>query len=185
VRRAAALAAAALLTACGGEAGSTHAPAGGATPPPAALFKDGLLYAAVKARLAGADIDSTTRVSVIVSDGVVTLRGAVKDAATKRSEVELVRRMRGVSWVNDELRVGRFGRSAAQAVSDVALTAAVESALVAQTGVNVTGIRVSAASGRVTLAGNASTGAIKSTLLDAARHTPGVRNVVDRIAVKQ
>lgn len=168
---------------CGGS-GDSHQPASGPTLPPAGVFKDGLLYAAVKARLAGNDIDSTTRISVVVHDGVVTLSGTVKDAATKAREANLVRKMRGVKAVNDELRVGRVGPSAAQTVNDAALVAAVEAALTAQTGVNVTGIKVSADAGAVTLSGHANTAAIKSTLVDAARHTPGVRNVVDRITVK-
>jgi osmotically-inducible protein OsmY len=183
VRRAFALAALIALVACGG-GGDSRQTESGPTMPPAAMFKDGLLYAAVKARLAGSDIDSTTRISVVVHDGVVTLRGAVKDAATKEREVNLVRKMRGVKSVNDEIRVGHVGPSAAQTVSDAALVAAVEAELTAQTGVNVAGVKVQASAGTVTLSGHASTAAIKSTLLEAARHAPGVRNVVDRIAVK-
>jgi osmotically-inducible protein OsmY len=183
VKRALALAAAIVLASCGG-GGDTRQTESGPTMAPVAIFKDGLLYAAVKARLAGSDIDSTTRISVIVHDGVVTLRGAVKDAATKEHEVNLVRKMRGVKAVNDEIRVGRVGPSAAQTVSDAALVAAVEAQLAAQAGVNVAGIKVRASAGTVTLSGHASTEAIKSTLVEAARHAPGVRNVVDRIAVK-
>jgi osmotically-inducible protein OsmY len=154
-------------------------------------FKDGLLYAAVKARLAGTDIDSTTRISVIVHDGVVTLRGRVKDGATREREVKLVRAMRGIADVNDELLLGHVGPSAAQTVGaaartvgDAALIAAVESALAEQTGINVAGIAVHADAGTVTLGGHAPTAAIRSTAVAAARKTPGVRNVVDRIAVK-
>jgi osmotically-inducible protein OsmY len=112
------------------------------------------------------------------------LSGTVKDAAAKDHEVALVRRMRGVKAVNDELRIGHVGPSAAQTVGDAALVAAVEAELTAQAGVNVTTIKVDASAGNVTLSGHAATAAIKSTLVDAARHTPGVRNVVDRIAVK-
>jgi len=183
VKRWAVCTAVVLLCACS-RGGGTQAPASGPTLPSAGAFKDGLLYAAVKARLAGSDIDSTTRISVMVRGGVVTLRGTVKDFATKEREVKLVRGMRGIAGVNDELRVGRVGPSAAQTVSNVELVAAVTGALVAQTGVNVGGIRVRADAGTVTLVGHAPTAAIKATLLAAARKTPGVRNVVDRIAVR-
>lgn len=185
MRRTAALTVAILLSACG-HGGDTKAPVQVPTLPPGGAMKDDLLHAAVKARLAGSDIDSTTRISVIVSNGVVTLRGGVKDLATKEREVKLVREMRGVKSVNDELRVGHVGRSLAQTVRDAGLVAAVASSLTAQTGVNVSGItvRADAEAGVVTLAGHAPTAAIKSTLVAAARHTPGVRNVVDRIAVK-
>jgi osmotically-inducible protein OsmY len=183
VKRAAALAALLALAGCG-SGGDSRQPDSGPTLPPAEVFKDGLLYAAVKARLAGSDIDSTTRISVVVHDGVVTLSGTVKDAATQEREVNLVRKMRGVKSVNNELRVGRVGKSAAETVSDAALVAAVEAELTAQAGVNVTGIKVSANAGNVTLSGHAPTAAIRSTLVDAARHAPGVRNVVDRIEVR-
>ncbi|MGD0473576.1 MAG: BON domain-containing protein [Candidatus Velthaea sp.] len=183
MKRPAALAAILVLTACGGSSDSRQ-PDNGPTLPPAGLFKDGLLYAAVKARLAGTDIDSTTRISVVVHDGVVTLSGTVKDAATRDREVNLVRRMHAVKAVNDEVRVGQVGPSAAQTVGDAALDAAVEAELTAQGGVNVAGVKVDVNAGTVTLSGHASTAAVKSTLLEAARQTPGVHDVVDRIAVK-
>jgi osmotically-inducible protein OsmY len=183
VKRAALLTTLLVLAGCG-SGGDSRQPDDGPTLSPTGVFKDGLLYAAVKARLAGSDIDSTTRISVVVHDGVVTLSGAVKDAATRERELNLVRRMRGVKSVNDELHVGRVGPSAAQTVSDAALVAAVEAELTAQAGINVTGIKVSADAGNVTLSGRAPTAAIKSTLVEAARHAPGVRNVVDRVAVK-
>lgn len=175
----------ALLCACTGTSSGTHEPQNFPTLPPGGAFHDGLLYAAIKARLAGTDIDSTTRVSVIVRNGVVTLRGTVADAATKEREAKSVRSMRGVKAVNDELRVGHVGPGAAQALTNAAIVAGVESALTAQAGINVTSVRVTADAGRVTLAGTAPTAAIKSTLLRSARRAPGVRNVVDRITVKE
>lgn len=127
MRRSAALAAALLLSACGGGRGSddTHAPAAAPTLPPTGAFKDALLYAAVKARLAGFDIDSTSRISVRVHSGVVTLSGVVKDAATKAREVKLVRAMRGIKGVDDQLYVGHAGPGAAP-VSNARLFAADE-----------------------------------------------------------
>ena len=165
--------------------GDTHgAPQAGPTLPPVSAFRDGLLYAAIKARLAGTDIDSTTRVSVAVHDGHVTLSGIIKNQQSKERDVTLVRRMRGVKSVDDQLRVGRVGPSAAQVVGDAAIVAAVASALAAQTGINVAGVRIRADNGTVTLAGHAATAALKSTMIAAAKKTPGVRNVVDRIAVR-
>jgi osmotically-inducible protein OsmY len=181
--RAFALAGAILVSAC--SSGDSHAPADQATIAPTTLLRDGLIYAAVKARLAGADIDSATRISVAVHDDVVTLRGIVKDDAARQRDVHLVSGMRGVARVDDQLRIGHVGPSTAQTVRDVALVAAVESALTAQAGINVARIKVTAAAGRVSLSGTAPTAAIKSTLVAAAEHTPGVRNVVDAIVVKQ
>jgi osmotically-inducible protein OsmY len=185
MKRAAAFTALVAVGACG-HASTAQAPSGLPTLPPGGAFKDGLLYAAVKARLAGNDIDSTTRISVRVNNGVVTLSGAVKDLATKAREVKLVREMRGIKGVNDQLRVGHVGPSAAQTVRNAGLVAAVASVLTAQTGVNVASVTIhaDADAGSVTLGGRAATAAIKSTLIAAARKTPGVRNVVDRITVK-
>ena len=172
-----------LASAC--NSGNSQATGDEPTVAPATVIRDNLMYAAVKARLAASDIDSTTRISVAVHDGVVRLRGVVKDEATRERDAHLIADMRGVKRVDDQLRVGRVGPSAAQTVGNVALVAAVESALAAQTGINVARIKVSAEAGRVTLSGDAPTAAIKSTLLAAAEHTPGVRNVVDRIAVRE
>lgn len=173
-----------VLSACTSSGDRTRGPDSGATLAPGAVIRDGLLYAAVKAKLAGMDIDSTTRVSVAVHAGEVTLTGHVQDGATKARDVKLVREIRGVTAVDDRLVVGRVGPSTAQAVGDAALVAAVASALAAQTGVNVTGVRIRAAAGTVTLGGHAPTAAVKATMIEAAKKTPGVRNVVDRIAVK-
>jgi osmotically-inducible protein OsmY len=185
MRRSGALAALLLLNACGsGGSDDTRAPAAAPTLAPTEVIKDALLYAAVKARLAGSDIDSTARISVRVRGGVATVSGVVKDAATKAREVELVHAMRGIRGVNDQLQVGRAGPGPAQAVGNAALLAAVEGRLTAQAGVNVARVKVNVDAGRVTLSGSAPTPALKTTLLAAARQTPGVRNVVDNIVVK-
>lgn len=171
-------------SACNSGAKSGRPPDGGPNLPSGDAFKDGLLHAAIKAKLAGFDIDSAPRVSVIVRAGEVILRGNVKDAATKARDVRLVREMRGVRSVTDELGVGHTGPSAAATVANAGLVAAVAAALTAQTGVNVSGVRIRADDGAVTLAGHAASAALKSTMLAVAKKTPGVRNVVDRIVVK-
>jgi len=164
--------------------GHHDAPKSLPTLPPGGAIKDGFLYAAVKARLAGADIDAATHISVVVHNGVVILRGPVASAAAKARFVKLVASMRGVSSVDDALHIGHVP-SWVDTVHNASLVAAVTSSLTEQAGINVTGIRVRASGGTVTLSGNASTPAIRSTLVAAAKKTPGVRNVVDRIAVKE
>ncbi len=96
------------LSACGPDGGtaassSTDAPGGA----PAGTFRDGLLYAAIKAKLAGADIDSASRISVSVHSGAVTLSGGTHDAGAVARDIEIVRGMRGVSSVNGVTRAGR------------------------------------------------------------------------------
>jgi osmotically-inducible protein OsmY len=184
-RCAVSLAFAALIVAVGGchHGSPATTPIALPTLPAGGAIKDSLLYAAVKARLAGSDIDAATHVSVVVHGGVVTLRGPVNDAAIKAKFVKAVAGMRAVRSVDDQLHVGRVV-SLLETVHNASLVAAVTSALTEQTGINVTGIRVRADRGTVTLAGSAPTAAIRTTLLAAAKHTPGVRNVVDKIAVK-
>jgi len=151
---------------------------------PTITFKDTLLVAAVRTKLVVDDIDSTTRVHVAVKDGNVTLSGRVPTTAAKARAVASARAVRGVKSVTDDLGVGNVGPSLSQSADDVGLVAAVEGAMLAQTGINVTGIKVTAKDGVVTLAGHAPTGAVKATMIAAAKKAPGVRNVVDQIAVK-
>ena len=74
-------------------------------------------------------------------------------------------------------------KSSERAARNVALAAAVHANLVAQTGVNALHVRVAARGTTVTLTGRAQTAGLKSTLLDAARHTAGVATVVDRVEI--
>ncbi|MFN2459698.1 MAG: BON domain-containing protein [Candidatus Velthaea sp.] len=183
--RPAALAAALSLAACtaGGD-GSNRGNGNQPTLPPASAFKDVLLAAAVKTKLAGVDIDSTTRVHVQVHDGRAILTGRVPNLIAKQRAVSAARTVQGITGVDDRLGVGNAGPSASQTAKDLGVAAAVEAALVAQAGINVTGVKVTASGGVVTLQGHAPTDAVKSTMLGAAKKTPGVRNVVDRIAVR-
>jgi osmotically-inducible protein OsmY len=68
-------------------------------------LKDALLRTAVTATVIAGDPDATSTVGVTVSDGVVTLRGSVKDAKTRERLLAAARSTRGVKRVDDELRV--------------------------------------------------------------------------------
>jgi len=184
LKRLLALGALLALTACGNGGNSKTGPDVRFTLPPGGAFKDALVLAGIKAKLAADDIDSTTRISVDVHGGAVTLRGRVPTTAAKIRAVATAKSVAGVNSVTDDLHVGNVGRSSAQSASDFGLTAQVEAKLVAQAGINVAGVKVTAKSGTVTLAGHAPTAAVKSTMLEAAKSIEGVRNVVDQIAVK-
>jgi osmotically-inducible protein OsmY len=172
------------LAACTGGGDADKSAQSTATLAPGTVFKDALIVAAVKAKLAAGDIDSTTRVRVGAHDGRVILVGKVPTEAERKSSVGAAATVEGVTGVDDRLTVGNAGPSTAKEAGDLGLTATVEGALAAQTGVNVTDVRVKADGGTVTLTGRVATAAIKSTMLQAAKSAPGVRNVVDRIAVK-
>jgi osmotically-inducible protein OsmY len=163
----------------------TGKPFGGVTIPPQAeaSFKDGLLIAAIKAKLAADDFDSATRVHVSVHDGVATLTGAARSAAQRAKDAQLAGQVKGVTRVEDRLGVSP-SRDAKDA-GDVALAARITGALVAQTGINALSVHVSVRDGVVTLDGHAPSAAIKATMIAAAKGTSGVRNVDDRIAVRE
>jgi osmotically-inducible protein OsmY len=174
-----------VLTACNGTHIDADKPLSSITIPPAAEadFKDGLLVAAIKAKLAASDFDSATRVHVSVRDGVATLSGDARSAAQRATDRDLAATVKGITRVDDRLGVSP-SRDAKDA-GDVALAARITGALVAQTGVNALSVHVSVEGGSVTLTGHAPSAAIKSTMIAAAKGTSGVRNVADRIAVRE
>lgn len=172
------------LSACGGDTGQSGADAQ-ATLAPTTVFRDALLLAAVKAELAAEDIDSTTRVRVGVRDGAVVLAGTVATNTERARAVASAKKVTGVKSVEDRMTVGHVGPGAAKLGGDLAVAAGVEAAITAQTGVNVSTVRVAASSGTVTLSGTAPSDAVRATMVAAAKRAPGVRNVVDRIAVNK
>ena len=175
----AAFAGTALLAGCTGDS-QQKAPQPFGTRAATAVLQDALVLSAVKAKLIGDDPDSTISLRVSVTDGVVTLRGTVHDAAIRRKVVTDARATGGVKRVVDKLRVDPNAPRLRQQVGDVALAARIEAAITAQVGVQHVVVRVDR--GVATLDGTADA-KTKRTILTTARGTAGVRNVVDRIRV--
>jgi len=152
-----------------------------ATSGPMLAASDTLLAIAVKARLAAADLNSTTGIGVTARDGTVTLGGTVRG----KSEIPILRSaahsVNGVKAVHTDLRVDRNKPTATDQANDLALAARVMAGIASQTGLNALGVRVAAKNGVVTLEGSARNKDIKNTTLEAVRKTPGVRSVVDRL----
>lgn len=146
------------------------------------VLRDALTLSAVKAKLTGDDPDSMLTLRVAVTDGVVTLRGTVHDAAIRRKVVADARSTGGVKRVVDELRVDPRGPRLRQQVGDVALATRIQAAIAAQVGVQHVGVRVDR--GVATLDGSVADAKTKRTILATARGTAGVRNVVDRVRVR-
>ena len=178
--RALALAAALLLAGCTGSS-QQKVPEPFGTLPPASVFKDALIVSGVKATLTAADPDSTTTVGVTSSAGVVTLRGTVRDAATRTRVVSSARNVAGVKSVVDDLTINPHQPQINQQVTDVALEARIEAALTAQVGLQHVSVHV--AHGVATLAGTVPDAKTRATIVSTARGTSGIRNVVDRIRV--
>jgi osmotically-inducible protein OsmY len=179
MRRALALAASLAVAGCAQP--PPHAPRSDETRAPTTMLRDALILTAVRSTLIADDPDSTTSVSVSVTDGVVTLRGTVKDERVRRRMVEHAQETVYVRAVVDRLRVDPRRRRIADQVSDLALAARVQVALGAQLGVQKVIVHVER--GVVTLDGTVSDAATKRTMLATARGVRGIRNVVDRIRV--
>ncbi|MBV8370788.1 MAG: BON domain-containing protein [Candidatus Eremiobacteraeota bacterium] len=182
MRRALALAAALLLASCT-RTSQQKMPQPFGTRPATSVLKDALLIAEVKSALTAADPDSAATVGVAARDGVVVLRGRVRDAATKNKLAGAARASSGVVRVVDELRIDPRAPQLRQQVGDVALAARVETAITAQLGPQNVSVHVDR--GVATLTGAVADRKTKATIVTAARGTSGIRNVVDRIRVGQ
>jgi osmotically-inducible protein OsmY len=180
VRRIVALTAVLLLAGCTGSS-QERTPNPFATRPATTVLRDTLILSAVKARLTTEYPDSATSVGVSAENGVVTLRGTVRDPATRRHMVEDAERITYVQNVVDRLRVDPRAPRFRDQVGDVALADRVQGAIAAQLGFQHVTVRVG--HGIATLTGTAPDAKTKRTMLATARGTSGIRNVVDRIRV--
>lgn len=180
MRRALALAAALVLASCTAPA-PDNAPSSQRARDATAVLRDTLIMSAVKARLTAEYPDSMTSVRVSVADGVVTLRGTVRDAATHAHIVADAKRTTSVKAVVDHVRVDARSPRLRDQVGDVALATRVQAAIAAQLGVQHVVVHVD--HGVATLDGTVPDAKTKRTILATARGTAGVRNVVDRIRV--
>jgi osmotically-inducible protein OsmY len=180
MRCALALCAALVVSGCTAPA-PDRAPGPLQTKPATTVLRDALILSAVKARLTAEYPDSTTSVGVWVDDGVVTLRGTVRDAKTRQAIVADTERTTYVKAVVDRVRVDPHSPRFRDQVGDVALATRVQAAIAAQLGLQHVTVRVDG--GVATLTGTTPDAKTKRTILATARGTAGIRNVVDRIRV--
>jgi len=169
-----------MLAGCGG---TERAPEPFGTRVATEVLRDALIVTAVKATLTADDPDSATTLGVAARDGVVTLRGSVRDAAAQRRVVASARAVTGVKQVVDELRVDPHGPRPGRRIADAALATRVATAYTAQAGLQH--VTVTVDGGVATLAGTVADGKTKARIIAAARGTDGIRNVVDRIRVER
>lgn len=142
------------------------------------------LAGAVHAKLATIDADSLTAVKVETNGGVVTLTGQARSAQERAAYDSAAATVNGVTHVVDRLAVNPDVRGPRESLDDAALAAKVTANITAQAGINAARIKPSVRDGVVTLSGTVSSVALKSTVLQTARKTSGVKSVVDRIEVK-
>ena len=140
---------------------------------------DALLTTEVKAKLITVDIDSTETLGVHVHDGVATLSGRVRSAAARARTVAAAKAVHGVTLVHDDLRVDPRVPSVQDRMGDAALAGRIAAAIFTQTG--STAVRVDVHEGVVTLHGNVTDPRLRDAAVDTARHTTGVKGVVDQM----
>lgn len=180
--RALALVAVLALAACDSGGSGSREPQPFGTKAATTLLRDGLIAAAVKAKLTADLPDSLTSLGVHVDEGVVTLRGSVLSAADRTRAEGEARGVKGVVRVVDDLRVDPHARRPKEQAGDLALQARIEAALTAQLGFTRIGVHVER--GVATLDGLAPDDRARETALATARGTSGIRNVVDRMRVQ-
>jgi osmotically-inducible protein OsmY len=148
------------------------------------VLSDAAIVAQVTTRLIGIDGDSALHVAVASHDGDVALSGRAKSAAVAGRFVAAAKKVSGVKGVRSTIVVDSKLKPVSEQAKDALIVTGVTGALVGQAGVNALGVHVHAHDGAVTLDGAVKTEALKSTISDAARHAPGVKTVVDDLAVK-
>jgi osmotically-inducible protein OsmY len=144
---------------------------------------DALIAAQVKATIAGVDAATVGLVHVSSSNGVVTLTGTIANMGEREAMDKAARGVKGVETLDDRVVVDASAPTAAQIEADLALSAKVHAALVAQTGVNAADIHVDVHRGVVTLTGHVPSPAHKAVVDQTVHGVKGVTSVVDKLAI--
>jgi osmotically-inducible protein OsmY len=116
------------------------------------------------------DVDAT------VSDGVVTLTGAVNHRHQRDEAARTTRNLRGVTGIHDEIEVRNPGMAA-----DV--SERLDKAFKRSAQIDASDVHIDALDGTVTLSGTVKTWAEHDAALDAAWAAPGVKDVKDKLEI--
>lgn len=117
------------------------------------------------------------KIATTVSNGWITLEGAVERWSQREDAEHAVRHLAGVRGVINRLTVG------APAVAPETVQAAIEEAMERRAERAAERIEVTVRDGTVTVAGRVNTWAEKQAVLGAAGHAPGVRAVEDKLHI--
>jgi osmotically-inducible protein OsmY len=147
------------------------------------VVSDAFIYAAVRARLADVDVDSTSTVHVAVNHGVVTLTGHASSGAERDAYVNTTWKVGGVTDVHSELTINSRPGGVSETARDDALAVRVYAALVSQAGGNAFHVTAHARDGIVTLRGAVPSHSVENTMVATAERVSGVRGVVDDLTV--
>jgi len=149
----------------------------------APAVNDALIVAQVEGSFITIDADSALHVAVSSHDGVVKLSGRVKSDSIRDRFVAAARKTQAVKTVDATLSIDPHLPSAKDQAADFALAVAVQASIAGQSGLNALSVHVDAHGGTVTLTGTVPTRAIHATVADTAKHTSGVKKVIDKLKV--
>lgn len=147
---------------------------------------DSLVTARVKSALAEKlGTGDSIRTDVETFRGRVQLNGFVDTAAKRAEASDVARAVKGVTAVDNNLRVATSGRSTGDFVDDNVLTAKIKTAFAGDTTVAAHEVNINVRKGVVLLAGFVDTADAKARAAELAGAVAGVARVDNQIAVKQ
>jgi osmotically-inducible protein OsmY len=117
------------------------------------------------------------RIRSTVSEGKVTLEGDVAHWSEREDAEKAVRNLAGIRWLTNDIVVK------APVVSPDEVRHSIENAFERQAEIDARSIKLDVEDGRVALSGNVQSAAEKRAAIAAARTTPGVRGVDDRLSI--
>jgi len=118
------------------------------------------------------------QIQATIEKGVVTLKGTV-DTEGEKSKAALLAMVKGVTSVDNQLKVGSATTKAA--VSDSTVTARLKTEMLAED--QLRGVHVETNNAVVSLSGNVPTAAARDRAIDLARSMSGVSRVEDNLRV--
>lgn len=124
-------------------------------------------------------------INVDTRNGAVTLFGVVESEMAKQQAAAEVKKVSGVREVQNDLQVVAKSSQPAVEKSDAELKSTVEQRLKARDDLDDAKLTVEVSKGVVRLTGSVDNGADHITALTVTRATPGVRRIIDDLALEQ
>jgi hyperosmotically inducible protein len=118
------------------------------------------------------------QIQAIVDNGVVTLKGTV-DTDTEKSKAARLAMVKGVTGVDNQLKVGSEGAKAA--VTDSTITARLKTEMLAEE--QLRSVHVETNNAVVSLSGTVPTATARDRAIDLARSMSGVSRVEDNLKI--
>jgi len=156
--------------------------------PPAPVHSDGWIAFQVRSLLLAKPHVSATATTVRVSNGVVTLSGTADSAAQRELTEVYAGEIDGVKAVKNEITVAANPQpreTMGEDVDDVSITGQLKLALLSHNSTSALKTKVSTENGVVTISGEADSESEKALVAELAREIKGVRQVENRMTVKE